>query len=277
MAEADPITRHYETCSEEGRLLKSRVRRLELETTLHLLDRHLAGDARLLELGAGHGAYSLRYARRGHRVLATDLVELNVRAIEEHARREGLRTLEARRLDAVSLRGLENATFDAVLCLGPYYHLHRRDDRLRCLLECRRVVREGGIVALSYINRAFAVPYLLTRGEPLGPEHYALLDADDRPPGRFQDEFFDIASFSRPAAVEEEARACGLAVIEHAGTDGVFGFFPEALERVSDELLAGYRAHHLATCSRPEHRATSPHCLVILERARSTVAHSSSK
>lgn len=258
------LTKHYEACSEGPRLHKSRVRRLELETTLHVLHRHVPPHARVLELGAGHGAYALHFAERGHSVLATDLVDANVAAIRARAEREGLHAVQVRRADATCLDELAAASFEAVLCLGPYYHLPTRELRRRCLLECRRMVGEHGVVAVSYISRAFAVPYLLGTGAVPTHEHYEALHRIDHPRDDYPDEFFGLAHFSLPESVEAEVGSCGLEVVEHAGTDGIYGFFPEALERLDEAAYASFRAFHLDTCSSPVQRAVSPHCLVIL-------------
>jgi ubiquinone/menaquinone biosynthesis C-methylase UbiE len=67
---------------------------------------------------------------------------LHVRQVEDDAAARGfrLRTAvgDARDLD------LSDASVDAVLLLGPLYHLRRRADRLRALGEARRVVRPSG-------------------------------------------------------------------------------------------------------------------------------------
>jgi SAM-dependent methyltransferase len=54
---------------------------------------------------------------------------------------------DARELD------LADASVDAVLLLGPLYHLRRRPDRVRALAEARRVVRPGGPVFAAAISR----------------------------------------------------------------------------------------------------------------------------
>jgi SAM-dependent methyltransferase len=48
---------------------------------------------------------------------------------------------------------LGDASVDAVLLLGPLYHLRRRADRVRALSEARRVVRPGGPVFAAAISR----------------------------------------------------------------------------------------------------------------------------
>jgi SAM-dependent methyltransferase len=252
------VERHYETFSEGPRLQKSRVRRLEFETTLAVLDKHLAPGASILELGAGHGAYAFHFARRGHRVLATDLVEANVAAMA--AQQVG--GVEVRRADAIDLSGIGDRSFGAVLCLGPYYHLRTRALRARCLSECRRVVADDGFVAVSHINRAFAIGYLLKMGKSLTPEQYAsLVDPDDQR-ADYPDEFFNVTHFSTAESVAAEARATGLELVEHAGTDGILGFSPELLEALDEKAFDAYRAHHLANTSEP-----SFHCLSIFRRS----------
>ncbi|MFC8914136.1 class I SAM-dependent methyltransferase [Streptomyces sp. NPDC047821] len=260
------VARHYESFSEGPRLQKSRVRRLEFDTTLHVLDRHLSPRSSVLELGAGHGAYSFHLARSGLRVTATDLVDGNVEAMLALAREEGLDTVEIRQADATSLDGFLDSAYDAVLCLGPFYHLRTRALRRRCLLECRRVVRDGGTVAVSYINRVFAINYLLKTGKGLTAGQYESLLRPDDERVDYPDEFFNVAHFSTQEAVEAELRSSGFEIVEHAGTDGVGGFFPETLEGLDEDAYQDFRSYHLKTCSQPSQRGASSHCLVIARK-----------
>ncbi|WP_206778994.1 class I SAM-dependent methyltransferase, partial [Frankia sp. CpI1-P] len=139
MSKATLVSRHYETFSEGPRLRASRLRRLEFQTTVRTLHRWLPPTATVLELGAGHGAYSFLLDRMGHRVTATDLLADNVRAMAEKAERHGRPSIRVEQVDASSLAGFPTASYQAVLCLGPYYHLRTWERRRNCLEECRRV------------------------------------------------------------------------------------------------------------------------------------------
>ncbi|WP_414169065.1 class I SAM-dependent methyltransferase [Streptoverticillium reticulum] len=259
------VARHYETFSEGPRLTKSRVRRLEFDTSLHVLGGHLPPGSALLELGAGHGAYSLHYARRGHRVTATDLVGANVEAMRARADAEGLRVaLDVRQADATCLKEFGDGEFGAVLCLGPYYHLRTQELRRRALDECRRVVRAGGIVAVSYINRPLAVNYLLATGRALAAEQYVSLAQPDDLRTDYPDDFFNVSHFSTRESVDADLQACGFETVEHAGTDGPSGFFPRVLEDLDEDAYRDYRAYHLGTGSRAA--GTSSHCLAVARR-----------
>jgi len=52
----------------------------------------------------------------------------------------------------------DDDSVEAVLLLGPLYHLTSRDDRLQALREAYRIVRPGGVLAAAAISR-FASTY----------------------------------------------------------------------------------------------------------------------
>ncbi|MEV4285604.1 class I SAM-dependent methyltransferase [Nonomuraea bangladeshensis] len=60
-----------------------------------------------------------------------------------------------------------DASQDAVLLLGPLYHLPDRADRVRALTEARRALRPGGVVAAATINRHAAVHDTICTGHYL--------------------------------------------------------------------------------------------------------------
>jgi len=266
MIDIDRIAKHYRTSAEAPRVPKTGARRLEFDTNLYFLDKHLSPRATLLELGAGHGDYSLHFARRGHRVLATDLVEDNVEAISARVEDEGLGTIQVRQADATRLEALSDWDFQAVLCLGPYFHLRTRELRRRCLLECRRVVHDRGIVAVSYLNRAFAVSSLIQRGLGLTASQYESLQQIDDLRTDYPDPFYNIAHFSTPESVEAEVRSCGFEILDHAGTDGPYETLTESFEQLAEEAYRDFFGYHLKNCTQPSQRGHSHHGLVILKK-----------
>src|SRR5262249_1986656 len=59
--------------------------------------------------------------------------------------------------DARDLARFEANSFDAVLLLGPLYHLLDLNDRLKAVAEAVRVVRPGGTVVAAIITRYSAI------------------------------------------------------------------------------------------------------------------------
>jgi SAM-dependent methyltransferase len=87
---------------------------------------------------------------RGYRVHLVDVVPGHVRAALE----QGLVTAEvgdARRLTQA------DASVDAVLLLGPLYHLVGRAGRIAALDEARRVLRPSGVLIAAAIGQFMAV------------------------------------------------------------------------------------------------------------------------
>lgn len=83
-------------------------------------------------------------------MLHRDLMPLHVEQLSRAA--AGNPHIDSAVADARDL-DLADGSVDAVLLLGPLYHLERRVDRLRALTESRRIVRDGGPVFIAAISR----------------------------------------------------------------------------------------------------------------------------
>ncbi|MEU4544883.1 class I SAM-dependent methyltransferase [Nonomuraea dietziae] len=141
---------YYEQDREHRRLREGRGR-LEFWRTQDVLRRSLRpAPARVLDVGGGTGVHAEWLVADGYEVELLDPVPLHVERASE------LAGVTARLGDARELP-VPDASADAVLLLGPLYHLAERADRVRALGEARRAVRPGGLVAAATINRYAAV------------------------------------------------------------------------------------------------------------------------
>ncbi|HEX6934626.1 MAG TPA: class I SAM-dependent methyltransferase [Streptosporangiaceae bacterium] len=141
---------YYERGEERDRLAEPRGQ-LEYERTKEILLRHLPPPpAVVADIGGGPGRYALWLAALGYQVVHRDLMPMHVEQLREAAAGDPL--IDS---DVADARGLDLAdgSADAVLLLGPLYHLGRRADRVRALTEARRVVRCGGPVFVAAISR----------------------------------------------------------------------------------------------------------------------------
>ncbi|HEY2549512.1 MAG TPA: methyltransferase domain-containing protein [Streptosporangiaceae bacterium] len=140
---------YYERGEEEDRLDRP-IGALEFERTRQIVARRLPPPpATVADIGGGPGRYARWLAGLGYQVRHRDLMPLHVRQAQagEHGAAIESRLADARELD------LPDESVDAVLLLGPLYHLERRADRVRALAEARRVVRPGGPVFAAAISR----------------------------------------------------------------------------------------------------------------------------
>ena len=126
---------------------------LEYDLTWRYLDQFLPPQGTILEVGAATGRYTLELAKRGYTVTAVDL---SATLIEECRKRIVAEGVEKRaRLvvaDARSLREVTETGFDAVLLMGPLYHLIEEADRKLALKEAFNRLRAGGVIFSALLS-----------------------------------------------------------------------------------------------------------------------------
>src|SRR5687767_1008780 len=97
---------------------------IEFAVTTVALQRYLPPRGRVLDLGGATGRYTIWLAQHGYRVVLADLSpELLAIARTKIAEAGvGVQVEDVVECDACDLARFETAAFDAVLCLGPFYH-----------------------------------------------------------------------------------------------------------------------------------------------------------
>ena len=132
------VISYYEHFDEESRLTRGSGL-LEFARMQELIRRFLPPPPGVvLDVGGGPGRYSCWLARSGYEVHHVDPVRKHVKQAREASARQPDHPLaSATQGDARSLDHGECCA-DAVLLMGPLYHLPVRDDRLAALRETRR-------------------------------------------------------------------------------------------------------------------------------------------
>lgn len=260
---------YYERGLEANRLSADGAGRLEFERTKEIVLRRLPpAPATIADIGGGPGRYSLWLAELGYRVLHRDLVPLHVEQVRQATGNDV--AIDAALGDARSL-DLADASVDAVLLLGPLYHLQRRADRIQALREAGRIVRPGGPVFAAAISRWAArldgvlqkrlyqdVPQFLQFVDPL--ERTGVMPAVV--PGWF------CGYAHRPGQLRAEFASSGLAVADLVCVEGAGYLLNDLDERMADAadwqvVLDTARAHERV----PELMGLGPHLLATGLRA----------
>ncbi|MFO7698761.1 MAG: class I SAM-dependent methyltransferase [Anaerolineae bacterium] len=196
---------------------------LEYDLTWRYLERYLPSSGDILEIGAATGRYTIELARRGYAVTAVDLSAVELDLCRQHLATEGLADLVRLEVaDARDLASFPAAAYDAVLLMGPLYHLVLEPDRGRALAQVCARLRPGGILVSAFISR-YGIMGDLLRNVPhwivdrdevraildLGrdPEHYA--------PGQFRG-YFSTVEEILPLHEAQGFQTLALAAVEPA-------------------------------------------------------------
>ena len=142
----------YYNCQydEWGRLTRHRI---EYEITKKVLNEYIEDNSEVLDIGGGPGRYSIFLAQNGHKVTLVDLSEKLVEQAEENAAKAGVVIQKFIRGNVLDLETiLPNKSFDAVLCMGPLYHLLEEDERKEAINQCLKLLKPGGILIVSFIS-----------------------------------------------------------------------------------------------------------------------------
>ena len=213
--------------------------RTEFAVTLRALAEHLPpAPARVLDCGSGPGRYGIELARQGYEVTLFDLSPGSLRMARKKAAGAGVALAGYEHGTATDLSRFAADAFDAVLLLGPLYHLLEGRDRRQALVEARRVLKPGGPLFAAFISR-YAVPRWAAVHEPTWPlEHperlEALLDSGVMPPREGDGSEF-VAHFARPAEVALLCWRAGLEVVAVLGVEGLVSMIEAGVNELSGE------------------------------------------
>ena len=124
-----------------------------------LLDRSIAGDAVIAEVGCGTGQLSLYLATADRRVVGADLSRASLALAQDAARRYGLPSARFIETDLRS-PGLRRGAFDVVISSGV---LHHTPDPRASFHALARLARPGGAIVLGLYNAFARLPLRLRR------------------------------------------------------------------------------------------------------------------
>jgi ubiquinone/menaquinone biosynthesis C-methylase UbiE len=217
------IRQHYADTDESSRL-RAGWFQLEQARTRELILRHLPpAPATIVDVGGGAGAYACWLATIGYQIHLLDPVPKHVEQARRASTLQPEHPLASAEVGDARKLPQADASADAVLLLGPLYHLVKREDRLACLCEARRVLRPGGLIWGAGISR-FASLFDSMAHRFFDDPTFATILAQDLEDGQHGNStgnplYFTDAYFHRPGELAEFL-ASGFQVVELVAIEG---------------------------------------------------------
>src|SRR5215472_3939603 len=150
MKSNEKLLAYYNQGLESARLSGESLERLRTESIL----RRLLPEppSTILDVGGADGVYAFPLAQAGYEVHLVDPIPLHIQQARQKAKSNGVELASINQGDARKLEFADSST-DAVLFLGPLYHLCTRADRLTSLREAHRTLKQGGVFLGAFISR----------------------------------------------------------------------------------------------------------------------------
>lgn len=239
--------------------------RTEFAVTMKALEATLPpAPADVLDIGGGPGRYAIELSRRGYSVTMVDLAQANLDMAAAKAADAGVSLHAALHANALDLNAFADNTFDAVLLMGPLYHLINLEDRVRCVQEAKRVLKPGGLMFAAFINRygvfidgAAKYPQLVYDNRVVWEQIWR--DGVNPPP---HDSFTD-AYFAMPAEVLPLMEGQGFSTLKLLGLEGVVSGHEDAVNALSGDAWTYWVNLNYAYAQDPALHAASQHLLYV--------------
>ena len=252
------INKYIET-DEDSRLVKDRAHNIEYLTTMRYIQKFLKPGAKILEIGAGTGCYSIALAKMGYDVTAVDLTPKHVEIMKQKSKR--LKNFRCMVADALDLSMFEDNSFDMVLNFGPMYHMFNQKDKNKVIKETLRVAKKNAVCMFAYLACSSLMTAYALRQNTVSK----LFSSMDKT-GRIKDipeqvfTSFYIEDFKKLFAKTNTK------YITNVSADGIAPAMSSWIEQLPKKEYQSFLDWHFATCERPDQQGLSSHLLYICKK-----------
>lgn len=252
----DKIINYYNKFNENKRMTH-RHAIVEYETANYYLHQYLKPGMKIIDIGAGTGVYSIPLSNEGYEVTSVELVKHNLKYIEEYPH------IKTYLRNAIDLHGIKNNSYDIVILFGPMYHLLTHEEQIKAMMEAKRVLKDDGIIFVSYIMNEYAIiKHGFMEHQIINEININLVD-DSFHVIHDKDDLYTMYRLEDIDLINQE---CGLKRIKIISQDGLTDYIRKDINDLSNEEFKLYLDYHLKVCERYELLGFSSHVLDIIKK-----------
>ena len=253
------IVDFYSNYNEDGRLMR-KSRMPEYLNTMKYIEKYLSPGAKIIEIGAGTGRYSVALAEMGYDVTAIELVPHNIEIMKKKVKtHHNIKIYEG---NACDLSVFESEAYDIVLLLGPMYHLFTDEDKHRALSEAIRVAKTGGVIYASYCNNDTAMYKFFYKRRVLKYLDRGMIKNDYHAVSS-PNEIFELY---RKSDIDELMKSYNITRLAFVGVDMLSYLYDDTLDNLNDREFEEYMKFLSNLCEREDAVGMSIHMLDVFRK-----------
>lgn len=259
------IEQYYNKFNEDKRLL-SRHGRVEFYVTYTYIQRHLLAvlderkcaksDIKIMDIGAGTGAYCIPLADEGYTVSAVEMVKHNLGILKKKTK-----LVDARQGNACNMKKYADDTFDVTLLFGPMYHLFSHEDKIKALSEAKRITKPGGVIFVAYVMNEYGVITYCFK-----ERHIREIMENHRLTEDFHtvSQVENLYDYVRIEDINKLNQQCGLKRKMIISPDGAADYMRQYLNKLDEEEFQYFLDYQLSICERQDLIGAGAHTVDIL-------------
>ena len=235
----NPVEQLYDSDPQREWARETRHRTEFAVTRRALADYLPPPPAAIADLGGGPGRYAIPLTQQGYAVTLVDLSRENLALAQVKAAEAGVELAAVIHANVLALPGLPEEKYDAVLLLGPLYHLLEQAERETAVVSCHDLLQPGGLIFAAFVTRYAAFRDMVTGGYldwiiqyPERAKH--LLETGCNPAGPGSG--FPNSYFAHPDEVKPLMETAGFITLNLIGCEGLVAGHEEHVNQLDGEL-----------------------------------------
>ncbi|MEK4510426.1 class I SAM-dependent methyltransferase [Paenibacillus sp. FSL K6-2524] len=266
---SEVVRNYYENNAEyEWERLNNPYSKVEFLSTIRLFEKYLPVTGHVCDVGSGPGRYSTWLLKQGYKVTLFEISQKELDIAASRILELGLQA-EAYICDnATNMHVLSDETYDAVLVMGPLYHILDDCDRTKIIRDTSRILKKGGVAIFAYINSWGA----LKAGVTEFSEEFRDLNHLYKYLGELkldENQGFTECYFSTPVKALEEITQGGFEIVSYAGTESFLaGMRPEITRLYKEDRVVYDHLLQVASESSelPQYRDATEHLHIVARK-----------
>ena len=251
---------NYYNKFKEDKRLDTKHGQVEFLTAIKYIEKYLKKytNPKILDVGAGTGKYSIYFKNKGYDIEAVELVKQNLNILKKKDP-----SIKAYLGNSINLSFLPSNTYDIILLFGPMYHLISYEEKLQTLNEAKRLLKDDGIIFISYCMNEYAI---ITHGIK---ENYLLDSINNK---KIDNKYHiissnnDLYSFVRMNEINKLNKDCNLKRIKIIAQDTYTEYLKKEINNMDEETFQAYLKYHFNICESKYLLEMSRHTLDIVKK-----------